>query len=49
MKWQAEWRQHKATEKYKKYVKRREKSMIAATRRRLEKKNKKTPIEYKLR
>lgn len=45
--WQAKWRQDKTTKKYKRYLKKREKAMIDSARRRLDKKNKETPIEYK--
>lgn len=45
--WRASWRKDKTTEKYKEYLKNRNKSMKKAVRRRLEKLNKTTPEQYK--
>ena len=47
MKWEQKWRLDKTTEKYKRYLEKRKKAILKATRRRLEKKNKETPKEYK--
>ena len=45
--WRSEWRKDKTTEHYKKYLKRRYKSMRESARRRLDRLNKATPEEYK--
>lgn len=47
--WRRSWRKDKTTDKYKTYLKKRNKAMKEAARRRLEKLNKKRPKEYEQR
>lgn len=44
--WRRKWRKDKTSEKYKKFLERRNKAMKKAWRRRLDRLNKKPPIEY---
>ena len=48
-KWQSNWRKDKTSEKYKQYLRKRNKSMKDAARKRLDKLNKKRPKEYEQR
>ena len=44
--WRRNWRKDKTTEKYKKFLEKRNKAMKKAWRKRLDKLNKKTPAKY---